>query len=89
MIYQLITLSLYHFITFYHPAGRQDHYLGEHMPFINVKVAGSLTREQKEEIAKDISETMLRVCNKPKPATYIVFDEVARENWAKGKELLG
>ncbi|MCK9162038.1 MAG: 4-oxalocrotonate tautomerase family protein [Arcobacter butzleri] len=58
------------------------------MPYINVKVAGSLTIEQKREIADDISETMLRVCGKPKPSCYIVFDEVSRENWAKGDEIL-
>ncbi|QOG12524.1 tautomerase family protein [Arcobacter sp. FWKO B] len=58
------------------------------MPYINVKVAGSLTIEQKREIANDISETMLRVCGKPKPSCYIVFDEISRENWAKGEDIL-
>jgi len=59
------------------------------MPFVNVKVAGKLTRAQKEQISKDISETLLKVAGKPKDATYIVFDEVDRENWAKGDGLLG
>lgn len=59
------------------------------MPFINVKVAGTLTREQKEQLSDRISQAMLDIVNKPKAATYIVFDEVPRENWAKGDELLG
>jgi len=58
------------------------------MPFINVKVAGSLTIEQKREISDRMSQTMLDVCGKPKPSCYIVFDEVSRENWAKGDEIL-
>jgi 4-oxalocrotonate tautomerase len=58
------------------------------MPFINVKVAGDLTIEQKRQIADEMSSTMERVCNKPKPSCYIVFDEVSRENWAKGKDIL-
>lgn len=58
------------------------------MPYINVKVAGSLTMEQKREIADSISETMLKVCNKPKESCYIVFDEVSRDNWAKGANIL-
>lgn len=59
------------------------------MPYVNIKVAGTLDRKQKEEIAKEFSETLLRVAGKPKDATYIVFDEVPRENWAKGEKLLG
>ena len=58
------------------------------MPYISVRVAGKLTREQKEEIVTDITNTMERVANKPKSATYIVIDEVSRENWAKSGELL-
>lgn len=58
------------------------------MPYINVKLAGALTREQKDKIAKEITDTMERVAHKPKSYTYIVFDEVAEENWAVAGELL-
>jgi 4-oxalocrotonate tautomerase len=58
------------------------------MPYISVRVAGSLSIEQKREISKDFSETMERVTGKPKPSCYIVFDEVSRENWAKGEDIL-
>ncbi len=59
------------------------------MPYVNVKTAGTLTREQREAIAKDISESLERVAAKPKAHTYIVFDEVERDHWAVGDELLG
>jgi 4-oxalocrotonate tautomerase len=59
------------------------------MPYISVRVAGTLTREQKEKIADQFSQTMKDVCDKPREANYIVFDEVPRENWAKGEKLLG
>jgi 4-oxalocrotonate tautomerase len=59
------------------------------MPYVNVRVAGTITYEQKEKIAEEISETLERVINKPKSATYITFDEVPRENWAVGGNLLG
>jgi len=59
------------------------------MPYINVKVAGKLNREQKEEIAKQFTETLEKVANKPKDHTYVVIDEVDRENWAVGDKLLG
>jgi 4-oxalocrotonate tautomerase len=58
------------------------------MPYVNIRTAGKLSAEQKREIAKGISELMERVANKPKSSCYIVFDEVPRENWAKGENIL-
>lgn len=56
------------------------------MPYINLKVVGKLTREQKKEIARQFSETLLNVANKPKDATYLVIDEVPGENFAVGEK---
>ena len=58
------------------------------MPFIEVKVAGSLSKEQKQQIASGITDIMEKVANKPPSATYIVINEVPRENWAKSGQLL-
>ena len=59
------------------------------MPFVNLKVAGTLSRDQKEEIVKEFTAILKRVAGKPESATYIVIDEVERENWAKSGQLLG
>lgn len=56
------------------------------MPYINLKVVGKLTKEQKKQIAKEFSDTLLRVARKPKEATYLVIDEIDGANWAKGDE---
>ena len=58
------------------------------MPFVEVKVAGSLTVEQKREIVSQITKTMQEVAGKPPEATYVVLTEVPRENWAKKGRLL-
>jgi 4-oxalocrotonate tautomerase len=58
------------------------------MPYINVKLAGSLSREQKQKIAKEITDTMQRIAHKPPSYTYIVFDEVEMEDWAIAGQLL-
>jgi len=58
------------------------------MPYVNIKIAGKLSKEQRQKIAKEVTETLKTVAFKPKKATYIVFDEVERENWAVGGELL-
>jgi 4-oxalocrotonate tautomerase len=59
------------------------------MPFVNVKLAGSITKAQKKEIAKEITETLKKHAQKPANYTYIVFEEVEYEDWAIGGELLG
>ena len=59
------------------------------MPYINIKLAGNLNQNQKQEIAKEITDLMQRVANKPPSYTYIVFDEVQSENWSIGGNLLG
>ena len=56
------------------------------MPFVNLKLVGKLTKKQKEQIAKEFSDTLLKVANKPKEHTYLVIDEVSGENWAVGNK---
>lgn len=58
------------------------------MPYVNLKVAGTLTREQKTRIAEEFTKTLQDVAGKPPEATYIVIDEVDRANWAKSGKLL-
>ncbi len=58
------------------------------MPYINLKVAGKLNKEQKQKIAASFAQTLQDVCNKPKESLYLVIDEVERENWAKGEKFL-
>jgi len=58
------------------------------MPYVNLKIAGSLTREQKKKIAQEITDTLERVAHKPKSYTYIVFEEIEMEDWAIAGDLL-
>ncbi|HNA30881.1 MAG TPA: 4-oxalocrotonate tautomerase family protein, partial [Thiobacillaceae bacterium] len=52
------------------------------MPVVTIKLAGSLTREQKKKIAEEITDTLERHALKPKRYTYIAFEELPDENWA-------
>ncbi|WP_457601640.1 tautomerase family protein [Hydrogenivirga sp.] len=58
------------------------------MPYVNVKVAGKLTKEQKREIVEGITRLLERVANKPPSATYVVIEEIERDNWGKEGKLL-
>lgn len=58
------------------------------MPYVNIRIAGTLTREQKARIAEEITDTLERIASKPASYTYIAFDELPDENWAIGGKLL-
>ena len=58
------------------------------MPYVNVKIAGELAAEKKAELADRIATALEDVTGKPRQYTYIVFEEVAREDWAIGGRLL-
>ena len=58
------------------------------MPYVNIRIAGTLTREQKQKIAEEVTDTLERIANKPKSYTYIAFDGLPYENWAVAGELL-
>ncbi|MDJ0621445.1 MAG: 4-oxalocrotonate tautomerase family protein [Desulfocapsaceae bacterium] len=58
------------------------------MPYVNIRVAGELTREQKQEMSKGVTEVIAKAANKPPEAILIFIDEVSRENIAKSGKLL-
>ena len=58
------------------------------MPYVNIRIAGTLTREQKAGIAAEITDTLERIALKPKRYTYVAFDELPDENWAIAGKLL-
>jgi 4-oxalocrotonate tautomerase len=58
------------------------------MPYVNIRIAGTLSREQKARIAEEITDTLERIAHKPASYTYIAFDELPYENWAIAGKLL-
>ncbi len=58
------------------------------MPYVNIRIAGNLSRTQKKQIAEEITATLERVAHKPASYTYIAFDELPDENWAIAGKLL-
>lgn len=58
------------------------------MPYVSIRVAGTLNREQKSKISKGVTEVIAEVANKPPESVLIFIDEVAPENIAKSGKLL-
>ena len=58
------------------------------MPYVNIRVAGTLTKEQKEKISSGVTDVICREAGKPPEAVLIFIDEVERGNIAKAGTLL-
>lgn len=58
------------------------------MPYVNIRVAGELKKNQKQEICAGVTEVISRVANKPPESILIFIDEVEHENIATAGKLL-
>jgi 4-oxalocrotonate tautomerase len=58
------------------------------MPYVSIRVAGKLTKEQKQKIAKGVTDVIAEAANKPKEAVCSLSTKRSRENIAKGGVLL-
>ena len=58
------------------------------MPYVSIRVAGTLTREQKKNIAQGVTKVIAEETRKPESSILIFIDEERRENIAKGGKLL-
>ncbi len=58
------------------------------MPYVNIRVAGKLTKNQKSNICKGVTDVIAKEAGKPPEAILIFIDEVEHENIAKAGVLL-
>lgn len=58
------------------------------MPYVNIRIAGKLTKEQKQKISKGVTDVICKEANKQAEAVLIFIDEVERENIAKAGKLM-
>jgi 4-oxalocrotonate tautomerase len=58
------------------------------MTYVSIRVAGTLTKKQKEDISSGVTDVIAKVANKPKDSIIIFIDEEQHENIAVGGKLL-
>ena len=58
------------------------------MPIIKVEMLKGRSLEQKRAIARELTQGFVRACGAKPESIWIVMDEVDKENWAAGGELL-
>lgn len=51
------------------------------MPYVNVQITRGASREQKAQLVKDVTDSLVRVLGKKPEHIHIVIQEVAEEDW--------
>lgn len=51
------------------------------MPYINLQITKGATRDQKAQIVKEFTQTLVQVLGKKPEHTHIVIQEIEDENW--------
>ena len=52
------------------------------MPYVNIKITKTgVTADQKRQIVREVTDTLVRVLNKKPEHTHVVIDEIELENW--------
>ncbi len=57
------------------------------MPIVRVEMWTGRTHAQKQELARVITEAMVNIGHTTPEATIIVFEDIAKENWAQSGSL--
>ena len=57
------------------------------MPIIRIDMRPGRTHAQKAELARAITDAMVRIANTTPEDTIVVFEDIARENWAQSGTL--
>jgi len=58
------------------------------VPFVDIRLAGNATREQKAAIVADVTRSLVERLGKPASAVQVVISEIETENYGAGGLLL-
>lgn len=57
------------------------------MPYVNIQVTDeNVTKEQKQEIIKEVTDLLFRVLKKDPNLTHVVIQEINLDNWGVAGE---
>ncbi|WP_199336618.1 tautomerase family protein [Oscillatoria sp. FACHB-1407] len=54
---------------------------GNSMPYVNIQITKGATREQKAQLVKEVTDSLVRILGKKPEHTHIVIQEIAEEDW--------
>lgn len=57
------------------------------MPYVNIQITKGATREQKAQLVRDVTDTLVRVLGKKPEHTHVVIQEINEEDWGFAGQL--
>ena len=54
------------------------------MPFVSIKILAGHPQQRKDEISRRVTDAISEVAQLPKEAVWVVFEDVAAEDWYVG-----
>ena len=51
------------------------------MPYVNIQITQGATRQQKAELVKDVTDSLVRVLGKEPEHIHVVIQEIEDGNW--------
>jgi 4-oxalocrotonate tautomerase len=51
------------------------------MPYVNIQITKGATREQKAQLVKEVTDSLVRILGKKPEHTHIVIQEITEEDW--------
>lgn len=54
------------------------------MPFVNIRILAGHSQARKDEIANRVSDVISEVAQVPKDVIWVVFEDVAKDDWFVG-----
>ena len=51
------------------------------MPYVNIQITSGTTRDQKRELVRETTDSLVRILGKRPEHIHIVIQEIAEENW--------
>jgi 4-oxalocrotonate tautomerase len=54
------------------------------MPFVNIRILKGHPQARKDEISRRVTEAISELAQLPKEAVWVVFEDVAAEDWYVG-----
>ena len=51
------------------------------MPYVNIQITKGATREQRSELVKEVTDSLVRILGKKPEHTHIVIQQIEEDHW--------
>ena len=54
------------------------------MPYVNIQITKGATRDQRSQLVREVTDSLVRILNKRPDQTHIVIQEIEEDHWGFG-----